>query len=377
MAIAKARKIRVLVIDDSSTVRIAASRIFGAEFDVILAVDGEDGLDVIKSDPNIQVIFTDLVMPEMDGFELLKALRAEKDERINSLPIIVMTGAENPDIAKQKAISLGATDFITKPFNATDIRARARSYAQLSSETKNLKERVTIDSLTGLLNQRGFYNQLEKEIAFISRHQYSFCMMTIEIDRYKKLFVNMGRNSAEKIIQHIAKMLKLAMRKEDTIARTGLARFSVSMPLIDNHNALEIANKICGIVESFKAKLNGKRLPLTVSAGIISIDPENEVNPDQLFEMADDALQKATSLGESQLHLLTMDEFYSKPLNGSHTHNGSGLSIDSLIEKVNSGEDLIVADQLDAALEQLAPLLSLLSNEQKQRVISLGIGDSH
>jgi hypothetical protein len=72
-----------------------------------------------------------------------------------------------------------------------------------------------------------------------------------------------------------------------------------------------------------------------------------------------------------------MDEFYSKPLNGSHTHNGSGLSIDSLIEKVNSGEDLIVADQLDAALEQLAPLLSLLSNEQKQRVISLGIGDSH
>jgi diguanylate cyclase (GGDEF)-like protein len=359
------RKIRVLVIDDSSTVRIAASRIFGNEFDVLLAVDGEDGLDVIESDPHIQVVFTDLVMPEMDGFELLKNLRTHSNEHISNLPIIVMTGAENPEIAKQKAFSLGATDFITKPFGATDIRARARSYAQLNLTTKNLREQTTIDDLTGLYNQRGFDKQLEKELSFVSRHNYYISIMTVEIDNYKDLFISMGRTSTEKIIKSIAHALKNTLRKEDTIARTGLARFTVSMPLVKQENALEMANKICQTVESFKAKLNGKRLPLTVSAGVVSFEPDDSIIPDQLIDMADLALEKAASLGASQLYLMNLEDYLKL-----HHKNGNSFSIDTLLEKVSQGEEIVVADQLDEALDHLAPLFSLLSNEQKQRILN-------
>ncbi|MGH1487473.1 MAG: GGDEF domain-containing response regulator [Cellvibrionaceae bacterium] len=358
-------KIRVLVIDDSSTVRIAASRIFGNEFDVLLAVDGEDGLDVIESDPHIQVVFTDLVMPEMDGFELLKNLRTHSNDHISNLPVIVMTGAENPEIAKQKAFSLGATDFITKPFGATDIRARARSYAQLNLTTKALREQTTIDDLTGLLNRRGFDKQLDKEIAFVSRHQYYLSVMSVEIDNYKDLFISMGRSSTEKIIKSIAQALQKTLRKEDTIARAGLARFTVSMPLVERDNALEMANKICQTVESFKAKLKGKRLPLTVSAGVASFEPGDEMTPDTIIDMTDIALGKASELGASQLYLMGIADYV-----GSHHKNGKSLSIDTLLEKVSMGEDIVIADQLDAALDHLAPLFSLLSNEQKQRILS-------
>lgn len=365
MSTANNRKIRVLVIDDSSTVRVAASRIFGNEFDVLLAVDGGDGLDIIGSDPHIQVVFTDLVMPEMDGFELLKNLRTHPNDHVSNLPVIVMTGAENPETAKQKAFSLGATDFITKPFRATDIKARARSYAQLSLTTKALREQTTIDNLTGLLNRKGFDKQLEREIAFVTRHQYYLGVMSVEIDNYKNLFITMGRSSTEKIIQSIAQTLQKNLRKEDTIARTGLVRFTVSMPLVERDKALEMANKICRTVESFKAKLKGKKLPLTVSAGVASLEPGDEMTPNSIIDMTDVALSKATELGTSQLYLIDMANYMSL-----QHKNEKALSIDSLLEKVGMGEDIVIANQLDAALDQLAPLFSLLSHEQKQRILN-------
>src|SRR5690606_9734625 len=92
-------KIKVLVVDDSKVVRIAASKMFGEHFNVILAIDGADGWNIIENDPEIQVVFTDLVMPEMDGFELLKTIRSSDKDTISNLPVIVATGADNPEIA--------------------------------------------------------------------------------------------------------------------------------------------------------------------------------------------------------------------------------------------------------------------------------------
>ena len=355
------RKIRVLVVDDSSTVRIAASRVFGHEFDVLLAIDGANALEILEKDPDIQVVFTDLVMPEVDGFELLKKLRTHDDAHINNLPVIVMTSAENPELAKQKAFSLGATDFVTKPFQATDMQARARSYAQLNLTTKLLKEQTTIDELTGASNLRGLKNQLERDIAFAAKHQCSLSLLTVEIDNYKNLFVSMGRSSAEKIIRRIGQTVINSFRKGDTVARTGLARFSVSMPLVKKENAMEIANKICQTVESFKARLNGKRLPLTVSAGIISFNPDESIGPDAMIDMAHKALIKAKELGTSQLYAATFEDFPGL--------RRRSFSIDALLEQIEDGNELVVADQLNDAVAKLAPLLSLLSNEQKQRLI--------
>jgi len=358
----KRQRIRVLVVDDSSTIRIAATKVFGEDFDVLLATDGEDALDVIENDVHIQVVFTDLVMPEMDGFELLKRLRKQSDKRIRALPVIVMTGAENPEIAKQKALGLGATDFITKPFNPTDIRARAYSYAKLSNTTKELREKTTIDSLTGLLNPRGLYRQLDKEIAFATRHHYGISAMTVEIDNYKDLFISMGRSGTERLIKRMAAILSTTLRKEDTIARVGLARFCISMPLVNKENAMEMADKICHNIESFKATLKGKRLKLTVSAGVSHFVPKEGNHSKELINATENALNKAVALGQSQIYLSEVRE---KAL-----EKGKQLSVDSLLEKLNQGEEDVVASQLNEAIDHLAPLIALLSHEQKQKLLT-------
>lgn len=361
-------KIKVLVIDDSRVVRVAATRMFDNDFEVILGVDGADGLAILERDPDIHVVFTDLAMPEMDGFELLEAIREHTDENIRELPVIVATGAGNPESAKQKAFSLGATDFVTKPFNATDIKARARSYAKFREQTRSLKENSTIDTLTGLLNMRGFEMQLSKEMSFAARHESNLTMVALEVDNYKDLFVRIGREGTEKVVRRVASVLEDAFRKEDSIARVSLARYMVSMPMSLTENAVEMANRICHTIESLKAKLDGKRIKITVSIGVASMQIDSDTEVSTLIGIASEALKQASERGSSQIYEMDLEE-YKKVLDEEARRN---LSVDDLLQKIEDGHHASeIAPQLENAIERLGPLFQLMSDQQAQRILAL------
>ncbi|MFL0800142.1 MAG: diguanylate cyclase [Agarilytica sp.] len=366
VGMANTHKIKVLVIDDSRVVRVAATRMFDDDFDVILGVDGADGLSIIERDPDIHVVFTDLAMPEMDGFELLEAVRSHTDENIRELPVIVATGAGNPESAKQKAFSLGATDFVTKPFNATDIKARARSYAKFREQTRSLKENATIDELTGLLNYRGLNLQLDKELSFAARHESNLTMIAIEVDHYKDLFVRIGREGTEKVIKRVAKVLEDTFRKEDSISRVSLARYVVSMPMALTENAMEMANRICHTIETLKAKLDGKRIKITVSIGVSAVQVDSDLDANTLIGLSIAALENASAAGASQICELTLED-YRKQLEEEARRS---LSIDHLLEQINSGNQLAIAGQIDAAIERLSPLFRVMSDQQAQEIIT-------
>ncbi|PCK03678.1 MAG: hypothetical protein COA42_20305 [Alteromonadaceae bacterium] len=364
------RKVKVLVVDDSRVVRVAASRMFGDDFDVLLAVDGADALSIIERDSDIHVVFSDLAMPEMDGYELLTALREHTDENIRTLPIIIATGAGNPEPAKKKAFSLGATDFITKPFNGTDLRARARSYAQFREANKELKEQATIDTLTSLLNLRGIQMQLNKEISFAVRHESNITLMCIEIDRYKDLFVRIGRHGTETLIKKVSTVLEDTFRKEDSLARVGLARFIVSMPLSQTESARDLANRICQTIESFKASLDGKRIKITVSIGVCAVESDEQVDVDFLLGMAFESLERALRDGASQLKEFGIDEYRQVLLeNAKQT-----MSVDSVLEAIEHGDRVGLVERIDNAIDRLSPLFAMLSNEQIQRIVGYGQG---
>ena len=362
-----ASKIRVLVVDDSRVVRVATAKMFGDEFDVVLAVDGADGLRVIESDPTISVVFTDLAMPEMDGFELLRAVRNHTREDIRELPVIIATGAGNTAQAKRKAFSMGATDFIAKPFHGIDLKARARSYARFQETAKNLKEQVTLDDLTGLLNLKGFQGQLEKEVAFVARHKSKLTLMSVEVDHYKDLFVRIGREGTEKLLSKVASVLTGTFRKEDTVSRSGLAQFTISLPFSEPENILEMANRICQTIESLKATLDGERIKITVSIGVSSVGVEQSATVTELLGLAERSLEIATAKGASQIHHLTLDE-YRQLL---HDEAEKSLSIDKLLNDIENGNGVEAAKYLDAALIRLSPLFELMSNEQYQRLYEL------
>jgi diguanylate cyclase (GGDEF)-like protein len=338
---------------------------FGDGFEVLLAVDGADGWKIIQRDPDIQVVFTDLVMPEMDGFELLKLIRTSNRPAISQLPVIVATGADNPEIAKQKAFSLGATDFITKPFSSTGIRARALSYARLHQSNKALRQQTTLDDVTGLLNTLGLERQLGKELAFVTRHESSMAVMSLQIDGFKDLFINVGRAGSEAIIKKVAALLTSLVRKEDTVARTSVSGFSIIMPLVDAQNGLELADRMCRSVESLRARLDGKRMAITLSIGVCVLEKGYQADIETLLEAADRALEKAVSLGRSQFFQLTIKDY----LAAHNLQISEALSIDQLILHIQQDEQAVVLPRLAHAVEQLRPLIQLMSNEQKQALL--------
>ena len=339
---------RILLIDDSKVMRKSALKMLGAEFDVVVAEDGEQGWGMIQDDNRIQVVFTDLNMPKMNGYQLLERVRTAQDEGIRNLPVIVVTGAENDDEAKEKALEQGATDFITKPFNSTDLKARAHAHASYQRTTKVLQETATIDPLTGLANQRSFIEQFEKDLSFISRHGQSIAVMVLEVDGFKELFLKIGRKGADSLVQQIAKVVLKNVRREDCVARIGLARFAVSLPTAGAEGATRLAERICQSVAGFKAKLRGETLAISASVGLFVPEQVTGREAEALLAQAEGCLQQAVEAGGNQVKALAesvaaaVPETQSKP-----------VSLEQMLAHLQQGDIETVQSALPALLDRL------------------------
>jgi len=123
-------KPRILAVDDSRVMRRAMSKVLGKEYDVVEAEHGEDAWTHLLNDPTIQVVFTDLSMPYLDGFGLLERMRDSDDPHLQALPVIIITGKDDDEETKQAALDKGASDFITKPFDSVQLQARAKAHVR-------------------------------------------------------------------------------------------------------------------------------------------------------------------------------------------------------------------------------------------------------
>lgn len=358
-------KPRVLFIDDSRLIRAAALKMFSENFDLVLAENGREGLELILEDESIQLVFTDLVMPELDGFEVLNKVRTSADERVRQLPVIVVTGADNSQEAKNKAYELGATDFLTKPFDAADINARAQAHTRYQEATQSILESTIVDHLTDLLNHRGFCTQLDKDVSFSTRHNHDITVLNIEIDAFKELFVRIGRSGAETIIKRVSKVIAKAVRKEDTVARTSLSGFYVSLPGADPDGSLLTAHRISMAVSAFKATLQGKALPITVSVGACIVPQGVHSDVSTIMSCASDAQKRAARRGLGQVHHIDLDQYRKK----NRRANAAAVSIDEALVEILQGGEKDVVTQMDYLLEELQPLLALLSDEQKRKIL--------
>lgn len=352
---------RILLIDDSKVMRKSALKMLGADFDVVVAEDGEQGWQMICDDNRIQVVFTDLNMPKMNGYQLLERVRTAADAGIRNLPVIVVTGAENDDEAKEKALEQGATDFITKPFNSTDLKARAHAHASYQRTTKVLQETASVDPLTGLANERSFIEQFEKDLSFVVRHGKSIAIMLVEVDGFRELFLKIGRKGADSLIQQIARVLLKSVRKEDCVARTGLATFAVSLPTATAEGAERLAQRIRQAISGFKATLRGETLNITVSIGLHVPGNPAQTGADELRNNVEECLRIAIASGGNQVQS-RMDQETS-PAEATV----AAISIDQLLAQLAQGETAADA-ALPQALAQLQPLFNALNAGQKAQL---------
>ncbi|MCW8194596.1 diguanylate cyclase [Proteobacteria bacterium 005FR1] len=357
------KKAKVLVVDDSKLVRSTATKILSAKFDLVLAEDGEEAWEKICADDSIQVVFTDLGMPKLDGYGLIQRIRQSENEGIRNQPIIVLTGAAEEDTVRRKVLELGATDFITKPFSSTEIIARAEAHASYHRDKAKLEKSVDVDLLTGALNKAGLEAQLEKDASFVNRHGQTLSLIVFELDDFKTTYERIGKSAAEQLIKQLAATILRTIRKEDSIGRNGVARFTIILPMAKPEGVIMLAKRLCERINGFKMKLGGESLSISMSAGVSTVARGNRVVARDLLRAAEQALANAKKVGPGQVQLLKLD---SAPAAKAAP---SAISIDGLLEAISQGKLESVENQLEGAVGRLRALVALMSDEQKRRLL--------
>ena len=374
-------KTRVLVIDDSKVMRIAAKKILDQNFDVVLAEDGKNGWDQISVDETIQVVFSDLSMPNMDGYGLLERVRNSEDERIQSLPVIIITGKEqDDDTAREEALDRGATDFILKPFNSVDLKARATAHATSEQNVRTLKKQSGVDPLTGLYNRRFLLERLVDDHSFAVRHNHGLMLMRMDIDDFNHFFIKQGKETSDYLIKQVSKFISSIVRREDTLARIGPGKFAVVMPGSDLLGAKYMAERVRGTIDETTFNYEGQTHSLTMSIGISTAIIEKDTVPDELFHqtekvlsiamenngnqvLAHDDTQKDKAEGVQQAEPPVLEEVVE-----SATAAAPGL--DEAVSMIQQGQGDMLKQHLQALFDKALPLLKLADSEQLESLLN-------
>ena len=343
---------RVIVVDDSKVIRNAARKMLGAEFDVVTAEDGDDGWVQIQRDESIQVVFTDLVMPGMNGYELLRDIRTAGDARIRGLPVIVVTGVEDDEVARVRALELGATDFITKPFTTIDLLARARAHASHQRETSVLRAQTTLDALTGLANKAGFLDRLQQDMAYARRHQQQLTLVRIELDDFRAIFLQRGREVGERLLVHVAQLLRATIRKEDTAGRVALGGFALSLPAGDPAGVARMVERVRADVAAQWTDIVGETFPAKLSAAIFKPPLETGLTAQDALDQCHAQLAPAASMAV----VVPAPTPAAPP---------AVLRIDTMLEQIERGNPQAAIAGMPLILRRLLPLLRLMTPTQR------------
>jgi two-component system, cell cycle response regulator len=354
---------KILLADDSKVVRLTATKFLSEQFDLVLAEDGEDAWEKICADDSIQVIFTDLGMPKLDGYGLIQRIRQSENEGIRNQPVIVITGATEEEDVKRKVFELGATDFISKPFKSAELIARAEAHASYRRDKIKLQKSAEIDLLTGTLNSNGINQQLKKDLSFINRHGENMAVIIFELDNFKAIYKRVGEAAANRIIKQTATRLLGSIRSEDSVGRYGFEKFIAILPMAKIDGAIILAKRLCEQVKSFKITIGGEAITVTMSAGISTVRKGSPATIKDLIQSAEQALVNAKAVGSGEVQILKLEA--TQPREAS-----AAISIDRLLEAIAAGKTDLVNNQMGSALNQLAPLIALMSEKQKQQLLN-------
>jgi len=369
---------RVIVIDDSKVIRNAARKMLGVEFDVVTAEDGEDGWAQIQRDASIQVVFTDLVMPGMNGFELLRDIRIAADARIRGLPVIVVTGIEDDEVARVRALELGATDFITKPFTTIDLLARARAHASHQRETSELRAQTTLDTLTGLANRAGFLDRLQQDMAYARRHQQELTLVRIELDDFRPIFLQRGKDVGERLLVHVAKLLRATIRKEDTAGRTSLGGFALSLPAGDPSGVARMVSRVRADVAAQWTAIVGATFPVKLSAAVFKPPVETGLTAQEALDQCQAKLAPVPANADVTPAVAVVAPAATPATPATATATAiatppsappTPLRIDTMLEQIDRGNPQAVIAGMPLILRRLLPLLRLMNPTQRDGLI--------
>lgn len=290
---------KILIVDDSPLQAAQLKSILDSEYDITVVHTAEDGLHQASAE-NYSLILLDVVMPGMDGFTLLKKLQEEIITK--SVPVILITSLS--DIQnEQHGLTLGAVDYITKPFHPLIVNARVHTHIKLYQYRKQIEQQSMTDPLTGIANRRRYelYSIAKWQEAIRLQVPISICMF--DIDHFKAYNDTFGHPAGDKVIAEVANVLAHRLRRStDFAARYGGEEF-ISIVLGGN------ARLVFNHMKKIRREIEGLCIPhapevskwVTISGGGVTATPKIGDDYSIYLKIADAMLYDAKKQGRNRI----------------------------------------------------------------------------
>ena len=256
---------------------------------------------VMEAKPDL--ILCDLVMPSVDGFKFLSLIRSQ--EELQSIPVILLTGKTDTE-TKIRGLELGASDYVTKPFDGGELLARIKVQLKIKAlqdelrrSNELLRKLSSTDPLTALYNRRHFMKVLAQEFDRADRYNLHLAFAMIDIDHFKEVNDSFGHQAGDDLLSAMGSLIKRQIRASDIPGRYGGEEFCVILPQTSLEGAKEFAERFRACVEFADFSVQGEDVRLTVSLGVSACPDPRVGSGEDLIRLADGALYKAKAAGRN------------------------------------------------------------------------------
>lgn len=288
---------RLLAIDDSDLVhRLLRARLKHERIELLTAASGEEGMRVARA-LKPEVILLDIDLCDIDGFEVLARLKA--DPETHDIAVIFVS-ASNETMDRVRGLDLGAVDFVGKPFDVSELKARVRSALRMQRFIRMLAQRAQLDGLTGLWNRTHFDQRLLSELNLARRHNHDLSLVLCDVDHFKGLNDRFGHPFGDEVLERVSAIL-IEGRGSDIACRYGGEEFGLILPQTTLAEACETA-------ERHREQLAAIQWPdrpglrISASFGVADIKSlPNDLGAEDLVQRADEALYAAKAAGRNSV----------------------------------------------------------------------------
>lgn len=269
-------KPRILIADDSRIVRATLIKHIEGMFEFREALDGEQAWEALLIDPSIRVVISDLSMPKLDGYGLLKRIRSSKISRIRNMPVVVVSGSDE-QAERERAKAAGATDLITKGIGTGQLLSRLDILSKLVS-TQNefergleaLVHRSGTDDHVALLSPEVWAIRAEGMRNSAVRQSRNFVVLNACIGLKHADLDGYPASPPASVINAIGQLLHRTVRQTDCVTRTGEIEFTIATGSIHFDSARYFAERVCRAIARANL-INDGRMALIASCGVVSI----------------------------------------------------------------------------------------------------------
>jgi diguanylate cyclase (GGDEF)-like protein len=279
---------RILLVDDDLALRMAISQsLLQAGLQVWQTGNAAVALQSITSCAP-DVLLLDVELPQMNGFELYDKLRATEEGR--DVPVIFMSGSRLDESSVVRGLSLGASDYLRKPFGNNELVARVAGALRSRRTQLELLRLGTTDGLTQLLNRRAFFEALERERRRAERTSTPMSVLLFDIDHFKQVNDTYGHPAGDRVLLSMSRLVQSQCRVTDVIGRIGGEEFALVLPATDLEGARGMAEKLREAIASLETDIGFHTvLKVTASFGVASAPGPTFLTPDTAVALLADA----------------------------------------------------------------------------------------